>query len=160
MKRALCILILTATLIATLAGCGASVPLPEIKEGRFDISVSYEHNGEIKTLSGVYVCEYDGVVWWTVNSDPYVNWKTRLEGELNAESISVCRTDDGGEIIITLLLYPEYFMGDPERADFEPMAKAELFYEDEQISDPELIAEYGVKVLELTYDNPIENSYK
>lgn len=160
MKRLLGVLLLAVLLVSMLTGCGTSVARPEIKEGRFNISVTYELNGERTTLSGVYVCEYDGVVWWTINSDPYVNWKTRLEGELNTETISVCTTDDGGEIFITLLLYPEYFMGDPGYADFEPMAKAELFYSDSQSDDEAVIAEYGVKLIEFKYDEPIENSFK
>jgi hypothetical protein len=147
-------------LTVLLTSCGRDVPRPTIKEGRFNISVTYEQDGETKTVSGVYVCEYDGIVWWTINSDPYVNWKTRLEGELNTESIPVCTTDDGGEIFITMFLYPEYFMGDPELAHFEPMVRAELFYEDRQIDDTEIIAEYGVKLIKFEYDKPIENSFK
>ncbi len=160
MKKITTVLILLLLLSLGLASCGAHVPRPEVKEGRFHISVTYEHNGELKTLSGVYVCEYDGIVWWTINGDPYVNWNTHLEGELNTESIPICTTDDGGEIFITLLLYPEYFMGDPEYADFEPMVRAELFYEDRQVDDAEMIAEYGVKLIECEYDKPIKNSFK
>ena len=159
MKRIFAFLLLILMCINTFTGCRFGPPRPEIKDGRFDISVSYELNGERKSLSGVYVCEYDGVVWWTINSDPYVNWETRLEGELNTESIPICTTDDGGEIFITLLLYPEYFMGDPEYADFEPVARVELFYDDSQSDDEELIAEYGVKLVGFEYDEPIENSF-
>ena len=34
----------------------------EVKEGRFDFSLTYEVDGEVKTYTGVYVCEYDGVL--------------------------------------------------------------------------------------------------
>ena len=50
-------------LSALLAGCGLEVPRPEIKEGEFDFIVTYEYNGEIKTVSGVYVCEFSGISW-------------------------------------------------------------------------------------------------
>jgi hypothetical protein len=33
-----------------------------VKEGRFDFSLTYEVDGEVKTYTGVYVCEYDGVL--------------------------------------------------------------------------------------------------
>ena len=159
MKVRILALAIALIFVAMLTGCGVAVPRPKVKSGEFNYSVTYEYKGELKTVSGVYVCEYDGVVWWTINSDPYVNWETRLEGELNTESIPICTTDDGGEIFITLLLYPEYFMGDPEYADFEPVARVELFYDDSQSDDEELIAEYGVKLVGFEYDEPIENSF-
>ncbi len=160
MRKTLVCAILVIFILLNITSCGLTVPRPEIKSGRFDISVTYEYNGELKTVSGVYVCEYDGIVWWTVNEGPYVNWKTHLEGELNTETISVCTTDDGGEILITLLLYPQYFMGDPEYADFTPIARAEIFYEDREIDDVDIIAEYGVKLIGYEYDEPIQNSFK
>ena len=144
----------------SLTSCGANVPRPEIKEGRFNISVTYEHNGEIKTVSGVYVCEYDGIIWYNVNRDPFVSWKESYEGDLGDDGIvRICNTDDGGEIFISFLMYPEYFMGDPEAADRTPLIRAELWYPDEQIDDVERIAEHGVKLIGYEYDDPIENSF-
>jgi hypothetical protein len=144
-----------------LTSCGANVPRPEIKEGRFNISVTYEHNGEIKTVSGVYVCEYEGVNWWDINADPYANWKGSYEGDIQDSGIiPICNTDDDGEIFISLLMYPEYFMGDPEYANYTPLIRAELWYPDEQTDDIERIAEHGVKLISYEYDEPIENSYK
>ena len=152
---------ITGILIATLTSCGSSVPRPEIKEGRFHIAVTYEHNGEVKTASGVYVCEYDGVTWYNVNGDPCVNWKESFEGDIkDGGIIPIGNTDDGGEIFISLLLYPEYFMGDPARADDTPLIRAELWYPDDQIDDPKILAEYGVRLIDYTYDEPIENTYK
>ena len=49
---------LSLSLLITLAGCGKA-PDPTIKEGRFDFSVTYEMGGEVKTLSSVYVCEFE-----------------------------------------------------------------------------------------------------
>lgn len=160
MKKILFSVITLLSVLISLTSCGFDVAIPKIREGRFNLSVTYEYGGELKTVSGVYVCEYDGIVWWTVNEAPYVNWKTHLEGELNTETISVCTTDDGGEILITLLLYPQYFMGDPEYADFTPIARAEIFYEDREIDDADVIAEYGVKLIGYEYDEPIQNSFK
>ena len=167
MKKLIGAFALALLISICLTSCGSQVPRPEVEEGRFNLTLTYEHNGEIKKLSGVYVCEYDGVAWWDINADPYVNWKTHLEGELNTESVSVCTTEDGGEILITLQLYPEYFMGDPECADFEPLVRAELFYYEgengtisESFDDAELIAEYGVRVISFEYDEPIENVFE
>ena len=142
MKKISTLLILLLLLSIVLTSCGFDVPRPEVKEGRFNITVTYEHNGEVKKASAVYVCEYDGIVWYNVNGDPFVNWKERFEGDIkDGGVIPICNTDDGGEIFISLFLYPEYFMGDPEYADFTPLIRAELWYPDEQIDDADVIAE-------------------
>lgn len=51
-------------------------------------------------------------------------------------------------------------MGAPDYADYTPFAKAEILYDDRQIDDATVIAEYGVKLIEFEYDEPIENIYK
>ena len=161
MKKILVAIIALLLLSIGLTSCGFGVPRPEVKEGRFHITVTYEHNGEVKEASGVYVCEYDGIVWYNVDRDPFVNWKESFEGDIkDGGIIPICHTDDGGEIFISLLLYPEYFMGDPEYADYTPLVRAELFYDDEQIDDADAIAEYGVKLIGYECDEPIENSFK
>ena len=45
--------VLVAMLTSILSGCAAVIPIPEIKEGRFDFSVTCEVNGEEKT--SVYI---------------------------------------------------------------------------------------------------------
>ena len=152
--------ILLLVISVILTSCGLFAPRPEITEGKFNSSVTYEHNGEVKTASAVYVCEYDGVNWWDINRDPYANWKESFEGDIkDGGIIPICNTDDGGEIFISIVLYPEYFMGDPEYADYTPLIRAELWYTDEQTDDVERIAEHGVKLNSYEYDEPIENSF-
>ena len=155
------IVIIALLLSIGITGCGANVPRPEVKEGRFNITVNYEHNGEKKTVSGVYVCEYDGVIGYNVNEAPFVSWKENFEGDIqDGGIIPICNTDDGGKIVISLLMYPEYFMGDPEGADRTPIIRVELWYPDEQIDDVERIAELGVRLINYEYDDPIENTFK
>ena len=51
-------LVLLSTLF--LSGCAvAKMPVPSVKEGRFNFSFTYEINGEEKNYSGVYGCKYD-----------------------------------------------------------------------------------------------------
>ena len=54
MKLFICVLFVTI-LSSLFSGCATIMPIPEIKEGRFDFSVTCEINGEEKTFSGVYV---------------------------------------------------------------------------------------------------------
>lgn len=61
-KKSICILIVLVILLLSLTSCGlSSIPRPEIKSGEFNFSFTYEYAGETKTVSGVYVCEYDGI---------------------------------------------------------------------------------------------------
>jgi hypothetical protein len=107
----------------------------------------------------VYVCKYAGIAW-TLEGQPYVKWKEHFEGDISDGGvISVCNTEDGGEIIISLLLYPEYFMGDPNYSEYTPIVRAEILYDDRQIDDAAIIAEYGVKLISYEYDEPIENTF-
>ena len=105
MKKIFVAIIALLLLSIGLTSCGFGVPRPEVKEGRFNITVTYEYNGEVKEASGVYVCEYDGVNWWDINADPYANWKESYEGDIqDGGIIPICNTDDGGEIFISLLM--------------------------------------------------------
>jgi hypothetical protein len=166
MKRICGALLLAVMLTVMLAGCGFDVARPEIKEGRFNVSVTYEYNGEVKTASGVYVCKYDGVIWFNINGDPCVGLKESFEGDIKDGGVlPIGYTEDGGEIIIGLLMYPEYFMGMSNYAEFTPTASLELFYYEggtvsESYNDPETLAKYGAKLISFEYDKPIENSYK
>ena len=160
MKKFFCIFAVIILLSTCLTSCEVQ-PAPKVKEGRFNFSVTYEEWGEAKTVSGVFVCEYDGVNWWDINRDSYANWKESYEGDIqDGGIIPICNTDDGGEIFISLLMYPEYFMGDPEYANYTPLIRAELWYPDKQTDDIERIAEHGVKLISYEYDEPIENSYE
>jgi hypothetical protein len=161
MKKILSALTLIVLLSLCLTSCSFGVARPEIKEGRFNVTVTYEQDGEIKKASAVYVCEYDGILWYNINGEPCVNWKESFEGDIKDGGVlPICNTDDGGELYISFLMYPEYFMGDPEYSDFTPLVRAEILYEDDQIEDPEVIAEYGVRLISVEYDEPIKNTYK
>ena len=78
MKRVISFLLLVPMLIGMLVGCSSGVPRPEIRKGKFNISVTYEHDGELKTLSGVYVCKYTGAEW-TVEGNCHRSWKGYFE---------------------------------------------------------------------------------
>lgn len=161
MKKIFGAIVLMMALTLFFTGCGLTVPRPEIKSGEFDITVTYEYNGEMKTASGVYVCEYDGIIWWDINAEDSVNWKESFEGDIQDDGIiPICTTDDGAEILISLYLSPEYFMGDPECVDWTPRVQAELWYPDDQIDDAALIAEYGVRLISYECDEPIKNVFK
>ena len=167
MKKLLGLLIATVALSLGLMSCIPNLPPPEIKDGLFNVSVTYEVNGEIRTLDCVYVCKYEGIKL-TVDGVYYRRWRGYFEDEeLSGDTFLVHTTDDGGEILLCFLIYPEYFMGEPDYAeDFYPHVVPNLiYYEDdgetisEMYHDSELISGYGVRIIGIEYDDPIENSF-
>lgn len=162
MKRFIGFLLLMVILAAMLTSCGPTLPLPEVREGKFDVAITYEVNGEVKTLDLVYVCEYDRVAW-TLEGIYYRAWKGNFVGYDDGDVIPVLETE-GGTVALCVLIYPEYFMGEPDYIDFSPFVLTNyIYYEDGEemiIDEQDFIAEeYGVKVIGCEYSQPIKNSF-
>ena len=163
MKKIICLLIALLLFSLGLTSCGLTMPRPEVKAGQFDVSVTYEVGGETKTLDFVYICKYDGVKM-TPEGTRYRAWNGHFEGYADGDVIEVSKTDDGSRIVLSFLIYAEYFMGEPESTDFYPEARIERIYFEDGIEmidyDEELIAEdYGVRILGIKYDEPIKNTF-
>lgn len=158
--------------ITTLTGCDKA-PEPRIKEGRFDFSVTYEVDGQVNTISSVFVCKF--VMSGRHIDGYYRKWNGYIEDrsieELFPEFHYQCiivKTNEYGIIYLELNLYEEYFMSDPyyNFGCTEPRLFIE-YYDDkaEEIGtyvtdDPEIIESYGVKIISFEYDEPIENIYE
>ena len=163
MRKSLCFLIASLLLSLCLTSCGLTMPRPEVQEGQFDVSVTYEVGGETKTLDLVYVCDYDGVKM-SLEGTRYRAWNGHFEGYEDGDVIEILKTDDGSRIVLNISVYAEYFMGEPESTDFYPEARIERIYFEDGIEmidyDEELITEeYGIRIISIDYDEPIENSF-
>lgn len=157
------VLMLLVMITSLFSGCVAKLPIPDIKEGRFDFSVTYEIDGEEKTYSGVYICKFDGVLTTLVGSSR--EWKDYIENEKEID-IPI-QTNEDGVVYINLGFFPEYFMGDPDAKYYAaPQPNLYMIYhssdpEDLDItSEEEVIAEYGVRLIGYEYAAPIENTFK
>ena len=170
MKRRLMALILVLTLAVALVSCGVD-PAPKIKEGRFNFSVTYEHWGETKTVSGVFVCKYAGRSLTLEGGDFTRNWEGHIEGLEIDEGIYnyavlISETDDGGKVYMDFSLSAAHMMGEPYLADavIEPGFFYERSNEDRTVVETSADAEeietlYGLKIVGYQYDAPIENSF-
>ena len=164
MKFFVC-MVLLAMFTAVFSGCLARVPIPEVKEGRFEFSVTCEINGEEKIFSGVYVCKYDGAYKTLVGEG--VDWEGYIENS-DDNGIIPIQTNDDGIIYIDLYFVPEYFMGDPDAILYDVPAPAlYMVYhsDDPDVSsyetDQEILAtNYGVRLISYKYADPIENTFK
>lgn len=158
---AVVVLIIMATTL--FSGCAVKIGVPEIKEARFNFSVTYEVKGEQKTYTGVYVCKYDGVLTTFLGSS--LEWTGYIENE--EECDVPIQTNEDGIIYINFGFYPEYFMNDPNAIDYQsPTPNLFMVYNDSTedmlhiISEEEDILQYGVKLISYEYADPIENSFK
>ena len=150
-----------------LSGCAVTkMPVPSVKEGRFNFSFTYEINGAEETYSGVYVCKYDGSYASAFGLGTGVNWIGYVENVGENPEIAI-HTNDDGVIYVGLWFYPGYFMADPDYFDYEaPSANLFIVYHSDDpenitiSSDLDFMAEYGVRLISYTYDKPIENSYE
>ena len=164
MKKTICILIVLLLLSFGFTSCAlSSTPRPEIKSGEFNFSFTYEYAGETKTVSGVYVCEYEGIDW-VLDGGFHREWSGYIKGETTEENIILGTAEDGGVVEIYLAFDPDLFMGESPREDDEPfvpclsvrLMNEGLYFE----SDPEILAEtYGARIIDYTYDPPIENTF-
>ena len=165
MKRILSVLLLVLMLASMLSSCGLQVPRPEIKTGEFNFSVTYEFNGEITTLSGVYVCEYNGT-YWSLDGGYHRDWKGYIKDGTTEEIIKLATADDGGIVELNLHFDPKHFMGDSYWAEDDPFSPwMSIRLEDEEgltfENDADIIAEtYGARIISFEYDEPIKNTFK
>ena len=164
MKKIKLLAVVTLTTMFTMffSGCVVKVGVPKVKEGRFDFSITYEVNGEQKTYTGVYVCEYDGVETTFLGSS--LEWKSYIENE---EEIDVpIQTNEDGIVYINFGFFPEYFMDDPVADYYEaPSPSLYMIYNDSNeemthlTGEEEEILRYGVKLISYEYAAPIENTF-
>ena len=157
-------------LIGVLTGF-EKAPDPTIKEENFDFSVTYEVDGQVETLSGVFECSLkeSGMNWdgwyisWTENIAAN-EWTDRLEE--NRFSILLKTTDDGA-IYLDFNLHAEYLMCEPNSPVESMEPTVYIVYSESKAEelqtyveyDAEVLEGYGVKLISYDYAAPIENTY-
>ena len=162
-KRNVIASLLLIMILLVCSGCVTKMPVPEVKEGRFEFSVTYEINGEQFTYDGVYVCKYKGAYITLVGNG--IMWDDYIE---NGDSYGVINIQTIGEfkICIDMDFDPDYFMSNPEYYEGNPEPYLYVdFYDSETdsysfLADPiEIFETYGVKIINYSYADSIENSY-
>ena len=164
MKKIFSILLLAIALSLVLTSCGLDVPRPEIKTGEFNFSVIYEYGGETKTVTGVYVCEYEGIDW-AIDSDFHRDWSGYIKDGKMDGIIKLGDAEDGGEVQLNLHFNPDHFMGDEFIEGEDPFEAwiSVVFVDGEGVRiehDADVVAElYGARIIDYEYDEPISNSF-
>lgn len=164
MKKIFVTLALLSALALTLSGCGFTVARPEIKSGEFNFSVTYEYAGEVKTVSGVYVCEYAGTSW-TLDGGYDRDWTGYIKGADDNDHIILDTVEGGDEVILVLNLRPDYFMDDFNFDLYDIPAPYIMIkdYTEEGVrflqDAVEAERDYGAKVISYEYGEPVGNSF-
>ena len=173
MKKFLVVVILLLSIVTTLVGCGKA-PDPTIKEGRFNFSVTYAIGGEEKTISSVYVCEFEesGMLLdgWYITWNAYVE-DSEIEALFHDESYNggiMIGTNEYGTVYLNLSLDAGYLMAEPGSEDREYKPYIFIRYNEETAeklntygeSNSAILENYDVKIIGYEYDAPIENIYR
>ena len=153
-------------IISSVFGFFEIIEKPEIKTGEFDFCLIYEMDDEIKTIEGVYVCEFDGI------DRSFEGASRQWIGYIKDHDDSTCyllKTTDEGDIKVELDFAPDYFMSDPDFADSYEIIPEPYIYitsGDPTIEDPtnelffELYDGDDIEIISFEYDDPIENNYR
>ena len=152
-------------------------PEPEITYGEFPFVLTYELDGEIKTIEDVVICEYDGIEW-TNSGSKERKWKLYIKST-GKEMISLKDLSnendftDWGNQVLELCSYPghaEYYMNDPDsyfnRLPEEDNMIDYLYITPEgkkgysAFTADEALERYNIRIIKWEYSKQIENSYK
>ncbi len=152
------ILLVAVLVIAVFSLISAIAKKPNITEGEFPFSITYELDGETKTINDVYRARYNG-------NGGYADSKSRLYvGEIGnmreGNTVFTLKSDESGRIELWTHFHADYMMGDTEYdySDVEP----KIYYydtEENEYHDEETLSSHGVKLIDFEYPSPIKNSF-
>ena len=156
--------IIIGVAVLAMAVCSVLISIakkPSVTEHDFAFSITYELDGESKTIQDVYTARYDG-------NGGYNDTKTRCYvgriGDLEeGNTVYTLKKDENTRVELWTHFYPDYLMGDAEYDYFdeEPFEPRIYYYdaEEQEYSDAETLEAQGVKLVDFTYPEPIENAF-
>ena len=135
-----------------------SPPQPEVTYGEFPFEIVFEINGETKTVDDVYVCEYDGI--GVGSNGKYIKWKGYIK---STGDEYIVLEDRGFEKLVCSVGSPYYYMNDTitYRQQNEPKPSLKICYIfGVSFAGDSVEQQYGVKVLDYSFSQPIKNTFK
>ena len=160
----------------TLTYFAPNPPSPEITYGEFPFSLTYEIDGEIKTVEDILICEFDGFEMSNSGSK-YRKWNSSFRSGI--EEIILLDLSDKNEInefghtMLNLYFYwgtPEYYMGDTKHykcrsaQDFEwvdfQYRTVDGIVGGSGYKANEAYEKYKIKLIDWKIAEPIENKFE
>ena len=155
--------ILAVSLVLCLVACLLTgiMKAPTITQQDFHYSATYRVNGEVKTLEGIFHCEFDHYG----NSDPLARYYASEYLPVSGEEDSHILAQKGDlRLEIIYSFHDAYLMGDgfsdDEYEDCIPEPYLAVYdKEGYEYSDPESLAKFDAQLLSWENPQPIENTF-
>ncbi len=136
---------------------------PVVSCADFPITVTYEHDGEIKTVHDTLVCQFDGYVWESSDFLTHRKWSFHLEG---GRFIPLFQGNANYGAVLSVDCSAAWMMGDEEEAPVaggEPCYQIGVKFADSEKFHPcdedEIYRDMGIRVLSFEVAPPIENTF-
>ncbi len=127
-------------------------PKPRVTRGEFQLELTYAVNGEIKTVSDIYVCEYEGYI----ESIDFLEWNGYMK---STKEVGFLIYKNKNAKIFCMLGYPSYYMGELQEKPY-PVIIEEKGAGSGVITEEELLKNYGIEIKSWKTDPPIKNSFE
>ncbi len=139
-------------------------PKPEVTYGEFPFEIVYEIDGEMVTVSDVYVCTYDGI-GANGGSGKHRTWQGYLKSTGEEQLVLL---QDGNLTFACSVGSPEYYMSDPCMFDYENVPSIYyVIYPNEfggtssgTMDIEPLLERYKLKLISWKLSEPIPNSFE
>ena len=148
-------------------------PEPQITYGEFPFTITYKVDNEIITYKDVIICEYEGIESWGT-AGKIRKWSRKLKSGNEYLTLLRSKTSEGAfEVYMPIPGLPEYYMGDfrQDRKYYEKAMKDrrylgycqwddDIIIKDISVSAEEVWEKYHIKIIDVTYPEPIENHFE
>ena len=136
---------------------------PEITSAEFPFELVYEIDGETKTVSDIYVCEFDGIEM-NEGIGKYREWNGYIKG--TGEEYVVLYEDSEIQFVC-YVGSAAYYMGDQSdpSEEFTPFILWKKYLPEMDINasgpaNKDTLDEYKIKLISWKLSDPIENSFE
>ena len=144
-------------------------PEPQITRGEFSFTLLYEINGEERKVEDTIVCEYAGIDM-NYGLGKYREWEAKLLSGNERITLWQGKTKKGNKKEVYYnFATPGYYMGEPGEASGTAYNYSDVVrrinlkdgeIDETFISDKKLMADYGIKIISWTCEEPIHNTFE
>ena len=137
------------------------VKAPVINEHDFPFTVMYRLDGEIKTLEGVYRCNFISTGQGTDPLERYYQGRHLLIPAEEHPAAYTIAEKNGLELYIVAIFSDRNLMGDSDGISqhYDPYL-AVMDAEGNEYSDVETLSQFDAEIIEWSYPDPVDNSFK
>lgn len=147
-------------------------PRPEITYGEFPFRLTYEVAGELKVIEDTIICEFAGFES-RGTAGKYRIWESHLKSGNERITLLSGKNDDSKFEISAFYGIPDYYMGDytmQSKESYETVMADDRYLSYLQwkngiqtgcsITKEEVWEKYKLKILNVQYSPPIQNTFK